>query len=304
MLAPGGEILERTPWADMALESLRMYPDYVHELVAQTGIAIDYRCPGGLDLAFNDAEWAALSERWRRQSELGIRSELLEAAELSQLAPGVKAGRAVYYPADALVDPVAIMAALRKILESAGARIIERTPARRIVPRSDSVEVESDSGVFTARFAILSAGAWSGAIPVEGMALPESFPVKGHLLGYDLTPGAVPVILRHEHTYILQRSNGFTVVGSTSEHAGFDHTLDPDKAAGVRERAEFLLPVLKEARPSKVWVGLRPATHALEPEIRRLPGSNLWLAYGHYRNGILLAPITARRLAEEIAAAD
>jgi glycine oxidase len=303
MLAPGGEISERTSWAELALASLEMYPRYVQELSEQTGISIDYRRPGGVDLAFNDAEWGVLVDRSRRQNELGIRSELLDGRQLSILAPTVPAGRGLYYPDDALVDPVPVMTALRKALDRSGVRIMERTAVRRIVPATNAITVHSVAATLSSRFAVLSAGAWSGLVPVEGISTPESYPVKGHLLGYDLAPGSLPAILRWEHTYILQRSSGFTVAGSTIEHAGFDQTVDAGKVSDISRRAGSVLPLLNGLKPSRAWVGLRPATAALKPEIRRLPGSNLWLAYGHYRNGILLAPVTAQQVASEISSA-
>src|SRR5262249_2701776 len=105
-------------------------------------------------------------------------------------------------------------------------------------------------------------------------------------------------ILRHEHTYILQRSHGFVSAGSSTENAGFERTVDSAIATDIRQRAEDLLPDLKSASEPEVWVGFRPA--ADEPVIRRVPGSPICLALGHYRNGTLLAPATAERVTNEI----
>lgn len=300
MLAPGGEIEERTAWAEMALESLAMYPAYVQELQEQSGIPIDYRRPGGIDLAFTDEEWTALEQRSRRQTEIGIISQLLTRAEIARMCPEVTADRGLLYPNDALVDPVQVMCALRRVLEQLGVELLEHRRVQGILPKKNSVTVDTEHGPVVGRHAVLAAGAWSGGITVQGYQQAASFPVKGHLTGYDLPAGSLGPILRREHTYILQRSNGFTVAGSTAERVGFDHEIDLEKVEDIRRRAEALYPRLAGVTPSRTWVGLRPATSALVPEIGRLPDSNLWLAYGHYRNGILLAPGTARKLASSI----
>ena len=111
----------------------------------------------------------------------------------------------------------------------------------------------------------------------------------------------MPRILRRGHTYILQRSNGFTIAGSTTEVAGFDRTVRRDVCAEIHQRASQLWPYLADAAPTECWIGFRPATVTGDPALGRVPGANVWLAYGHYRNGILLAPVTARNIASDIA---
>jgi glycine/D-amino acid oxidase-like deaminating enzyme len=126
-------------------------------------------------------------------------------------------------------------------------------------------------------------------------------PVKGWLVAYDMPPGSLSGILRHEHTYVLQRSSGLTIVGSTEERVGFDRSPDPDALADLERRGAELWPELRGRRRADAWCGFRPATPSGVPEHGRIAGTNVWLAYGHYRNGILLAPVVARRLAEDIA---
>src|SRR5262249_55405657 len=146
--------------------------------------------------------------------------------------------------------------------------------------------------------------AWSsgiGLLACPGQAgrpapLPETHPVRGHLIGYDMPPGTLGPILRHGHTYVLQRASGFVVAGSTSEEVGFDRTIDPGAVTDIRRRAARLLPAIGGREPREAWVGFRPAIRGEMPAIGRVEDSNLWLAYGHYRNGILLAPVTAERI--------
>lgn len=297
MLAPGGEIEERSAWSDFALESLQLYPAFVAELESESGVKIDFRQSGAKDLAFDEAEWTALTARAARQSALGIASSPLPDEQ------------ALFYPGDAMVDPRDTVQALRRACLARGVQIREHEGVTAIysaIYPGESVDVQSHAKNYSAGSAVLAAGAWSGPVPLfiggRLRPIPPSFPVRGHLLGYRLPPDSLGSILRHGHTYILQRANGLTIAGSSSEHAGFNREIDPAVAADIHRRAVRILPELSNPALSKPepWLGFRPATNNLSPEIGRVPDSRVWLAYGHYRNGILLAPATARRVAFEI----
>jgi glycine oxidase len=305
MLAPGGEIVSREPWLDLALESTRMYPDYVAELESESGVRIDYRACGGIDVAFEEREWQELARRAELQRPLGIASTVLDRAALRESLPlfDRRSAGAVYYPGDAIVDPREIMRSLATVCRSGGVRVREAWRATRIRAAARSVAVEGPAETLEAPTAVLAAGAWATEIEICGTdlpALPRAFPVKGQLLGYELQPGSLGPILRRGHTYLLQRSSGFTVAGTTSEQVGFDRSVGARAAEDIQARVSDLLPWLRGRRPGAAWVGLRPAADAPGPLIHRAGDSSLWLAYGHYRNGILLAPVTAKRLREEI----
>jgi|SRR5580658_1038206 glycine oxidase len=291
MLAPGGEFASRTGWAEFALESLALYPAFVEELEGETGMGIDYRRCGAVEIARTEAEWQDLLARRAVQSELGIRAEVTVGG--------------LFYPDDALVDPRDVTRALRCACERRGVHIRERTGVLAVRVAAERADVETSGGVLSGSAAVLAAGAWSGAIPVFGaggrIEIPASFPVRGHLLGYALEPGSVGPMLRHGHTYVMQRSSGFTIAGTSSEQVGFDREVDPAIVDDIRARAAELLPRLWSAADPTAWLGFRPATEGFEPAIGRLGDTCLWLAYGHYRNGILLAPATAARVAGEVA---
>jgi glycine oxidase len=292
MLAPGGEVTERTEWSDFALHSLRLYPDFIAELEQESGCAIDYQRNGATEIASTEADWFALQERAAKQRELGIPS-----------APADQA-HALFYPEDASVDPRDCTRALLAACRRRDVCVYENLPVTRIHAAPASVAIETSTGRIAAATAVLSAGAWSGLIPfIRSGAphrLPGSFPVRGHLIGYRLEPGACPTILRHGHTYILQRRSGFTIAGTSMENVGFNRTIDPAIVSDITRRAEALLPILRQAGTPEAWIGFRPRADAHQPQIRRFAESALWLAYGHFRNGILLAPATAERVAAEI----
>jgi glycine oxidase len=308
MLAPGGEMDRPTLWTDLALQSLDLYRGYVRELEQEGGCAIDYQEHGAVEIARSEDEWQALRLRAAAQRELGIASELVDRAQLCELAPLLEAEftGALYFPRDALVDPRDLLRALRRACIERGVYIHENRRVSRIRATAAEVTLETAAGPLASGGAVLAAGAWSSRIPVvvDGTEhpLPASFPVRGHLLGYRLEPGSLGPILRHGPMYLLQRTGGYTVAGTSSERVGFRREIDPAIVNDIHHRVSALAPILQHAPAPDAWIGFRPATETETPVIQRVPGTRLWLCYGHYRNGILLAPATAERLQREIIA--
>jgi glycine oxidase len=236
MLSPRSEFDKPSAWLDLGIESMRLYPSFVEELQAETGIDTDFR---------------------------------------------------VFHPEDGIVDPSALLRALHCACESRKVRIM-----RELVT---TVEPGDYAAV------AIAAGAWSGQVRVRNITLPAVVPIKGHLIGFQLEPGALGPTRRHGETYVLQRSNGFLIAGSNEQDIGFDSAVDPAICEDIHRRAARLFPPLEHATPVKRWIGFRPRAAAGDgPHIGRVGGTNVWLAYGHYRNGILLTPVTARRIADEI----
>jgi glycine oxidase len=300
MLAPGGEVLCRSLVGDLILKSHSMYPAFVQELGETTGTPIDYLRCGGLELPEDDHDWQAMLARTREQERMGIRFQPVDPAALDlPLAP---APGALFYPDDAIVDPRDIMRALRAACLQNGVTIREGCRVESIELSGGSAKVHARDGGAAARWVVVAAGAWSSRIALRGAgaSLPRTFPVRGHLVGYSLESGSIGSIVRSGHTYILQRSSGFTIAGTSAEQVGFDRHLDPEVVAAICARASRLLPGLFPAAPLTAWTGFRPGADNEEPVTRRLEDTPVWLAYGHYRNGILLAPLTARIVADGI----
>jgi glycine oxidase len=298
MLAPGGEIEGHSPWNEFALESLRLYADFVSELESETGHPIDYRRSGAVEIALTEEEWSALGARAQVQAGLGIPSCPCSPNDIPLLRAEIAGG--LFYPEDALVDPRDVMSALRAACERSGVAIREELRVTEIRPKADSVEVVSSEEALEAGAAVVAAGAWTSLIAIEGVRLPRAFPVRGHLMGFHLDPGSLGPILRRGHTYLLQRASGFTVAGTSSEDAGFERRLNPEILTDIHQRAAELIPALASRTADERWVGFRPAIESDGPAIGRVADTALWTAYGHYRNGILMAPATAARVAAEI----
>src|SRR5581483_392952 len=104
--------------------------------------------------------------------------------------------------------------------------------------------------------AVIAAGAWSSSISIKNLApLPPSEPVKGHLIGFRQPEQTCNTIIRHRHSYLLQRANGFLIAGASVEHVGWHRSIEPQIASSLAEQAGFLLPHLRETQPSETWIG-------------------------------------------------
>jgi glycine oxidase len=275
MLSPGGEFDRPSVWFELGIESMGLYPRFVEELQAETEVAIDFKICGCTKFV----ETKHARPRAEFQAQAGVRVELTRDG--------------LFYPLDAFVDPTDILRALRVACGSRKVEIAEGQPIS---------EIESTDY----RALVIAAGAWSTQIQVryggEPVTLPAVKPIKGHLIGFQLAPGTLGPMLRRGHSYVLQRSTGFTIAGSNEEDVGFDRQVNPTICEDLHRRGGELFPALADATPCARWIGFRPFSPT-GPHISRIEGTNVWLAYGHFRNGILLAPVTAQRVADGILSA-
>lgn len=313
MLAPGGEAHRLAPWARDTVEALHLFPAFTEELSALSGLPIDFRQCGAVDIASSDTAWESLLARRAVQEQLGIPVEEIPEAAARRLAPMLREGafRALHYPADAVVDPRSVTAALRLLLERAGCLLREHTRVLAIETRAGGYTLRHAQGQVYAHAAVLAAGAWSSQIALPTAPEPlrprTAVPIRGHLARCHRPPGDLGPIVREDHLYVFQRNTGEVITGSNEEHVGFDRTLNLQAVEQILQRTHALLPGLfPMAATPDAWLGFRPGIEddgtAAGPEVRRLGAERIWLAYGHYRNGILLAPHSASRLANEIAA--
>jgi glycine oxidase len=309
MLAPGGEFDPPSPVLDFAIASLAKYDEFIDTLQADSGLPVEFHRTAAVQIALTAVELQALDTRAALQRTAGIPSTVLTRDALHAIVPSIRpdAIGAIHYTDEAIVDPAGLMAALRAACIARGVAVQEDSPVASVAAGVASVRVCLSAQAIEAPFAVLAAGAWSGGIAVtldgKPHTLPCSFPMKGHLLGYRLPAGSLPATVRHDHTYILQRADGFTIAGSSTEDAGYNRTIDRQIVSEIAARARALIPALAPLQPESVWIGFRPAVNASAPHIGRVQSSRLWLAFGHYRNGILLAPATCHQVCREIGAA-
>jgi len=299
MLVPGSEYEVASDAMRFALQSLELYPGFVGELTDASGVLVDYSACGSLELAGTDEELDAIGKRVARQTALQVKAQLVSRADLGHLIPGIDGELAggYLYPAEGQVDPRTVMAALRVACQRAGVTIVEDEPVVALEWDHAGLYASVGSGrMMKAACGVLAAGAWASQM---GKYLPAVFPVKGHLIGYPMRPGTLPHVLRYHHTYVVQRQSGYTIAGTNEERAAYDRVVNEETCLEIAARARRLWAGLPESAADG-WVGFRPGVNAEGPYLGRWKDSPLWLAYGHYRNGILLAPATGERLSLQI----
>jgi glycine oxidase len=301
MLAPGGEYDEHSPVAEFGLASRRLYGSFIEELQAESGAPVDFQENGALELAYSSDELRSLEAKAARQQPLNIPSKPLDRARVHAFWPRIRhegLHGARFYPEDAIVNPREMTAALTQACIARRVEIEESLPVASVLVGENGAEIRTQAASFPFEAVVIAAGAWSSQIEIAGVPpLPPSKPIKGHLVGYHQPEQTCSTIVRHRDFYILQRANGLLIVGASVEDVGWDRTVQTDIVGKLCSLAAEIFPHLAETTPTEVWTGFRPGGTL---EVGRWHSSRLWLAYGHYRNGILLAPWTARKLSDEI----
>jgi glycine oxidase len=295
-------------------ESLRRYPEFAAELQATTGLPTGFRQVGTLQVAYDADDLAMLSEARVLQESFGVHLQQLSARECRaaepMLDPSVRGG--LLAPDDGSIDPRLLAAALLQAAESAGVRVVRQQVAEIICTsgRADGVRLADDS-VVRAPWIVLAAGWESAAISgiPDGIAPPVR-PVKGQIIrlrttastqAAGLPPGllqrTVRGIVRGTSVYLVPRDSGELVVGATQEEMGSDTTVTAGGVWELLRDARTVVPGITELEIVDIVAGLRPGTPDNAPVLgpSNLPG--LVLATGHFRAGVLLAPVTADTVA-------
>lgn len=221
----------------------------------------------------------------------------LTGAELERIAPGANPDGYRFFRLDEQsFDAWDLAESLPAAARAAGIDLREHTAVRGVRSASSSVELETSAGSFAADVFLNAAGAWSSALDP---ALPV-FPRKGHMLTAELIgPIQMQCVLRTPRVYIVPRGANRYTVGPTVEEADFDRTVDPDRIHELFSRAIELWPPLRDATIAETWIGFRPGSEDGLPILDKT-GPRSWVATGHFRNGILLGPGTARVLGQWI----
>lgn len=266
---------------ELARRSAQAYPDFVARIEAASGMQTDFR-QGAIALLESGV-----------QAPANYRP--LTRTELHQREPGLQAHSysAFVIEEEHSVDPALLMRALIAAVRNLGIMVRSHTEVREIRWSRQRVEVITGQGTFSAGMAVNCQGAWSGA-PVK--------PRKGQMLYLRPTqPGALRHVLRAPEVYLVPRTSGQILVGATVEDVGFDKTVVPRAIEELHRCAVRFVPGLAQAEVVSSWAGLRPGTPDGLPVLGAAGIPNVFLATGHFRNGILLAPVTARIMADLIA---
>ena len=299
--AGGGILSPLYPWREPAAlaELIRFcqkeYPMLAQALYGETGIDPEWWQSGLLLLEAQDTEQASL---WAAASQSIL--EILSVEQLKIMEPSANEhdGSALWIPEVGQIRNSRLIPALKKNLINLGAELLEHTEVRRIRLHKNIVQaVETTHGEYTAAITIIANGAW-GTDLLPALVIR---PIRGQMICYQATPGYLRHILLKNSIYIIPRRDGHILVGSTVEDVGYDKGTTEAARAFLTEAAEDILPGIKLFPVAGHWSGLRPATQTGLPYICRHPEiKGLFLNIGHHRNGILLAPGSARLLADII----
>jgi glycine oxidase len=291
---------------DLVARSTSLYPDLARELEDLTGVSIELRVTGLLRLALDekDEEDVRRSEEFRSARRLP--SERLEARDARSLGRAIsEEGRSLLYERDvAQVRNPRLLRALVSACDKRGVALLPHEPVIDLLRAGERI-----AGVRTARRrlssgeVVLAAGAWSGELARTTLGLDLAVaPVRGQMLLVLAPPGALScMVLGAGGRYLIPRADGQILCGSTLEHVGFDRRTTLEGVSSLLHAALRLAPGLAHARLEIAWAGLRPATPDRLPFLGRARGlEGLVFATGHYRNGLVLAPVTAEIVSEVV----
>jgi glycine oxidase len=301
ILAPYIEGHDRGPIFDLTLRSLAMFDDFVARAAEESAIAVEYRRSGSLEIAADDAS----ADLFRRVSTTaGADLQWLTASETRRLEPALADSirGAILAPTHGYVAVSSLTEALVWAALRHGAELETGRHVRTIHRHADALAVTADDGAtWTARHVVIASGSWSGQLEAPDQAARAVRPVRGQLLRLGWQGHPLSHVIWGTHCYVVPWRDGTVLVGATVEEVGFDERTT---AAGVRDLLDAVCELLPDAWRAtflEARAGLRPATTDSLPIIG--PSSSvegLIYATGHFRNGVLLAPLTAAIVADLI----
>jgi glycine oxidase len=304
MLGAQVEFEKPGPLVDLSLRSRAMFSEMAAELYKASGIDIALNKAGMLRIAWTEEEVIELQERGNWQQSIGLRAEWLNKAEVKNMEPAVsdEIAGALYLPDDTQVSAPHLTKAFAVAAARNGATLLERCEVLDIEKTDNHITgVITTQGRFTADHYVLAAGAWSGRL-ARMLDLPLAvFPIKGEAFSVFSTAQPIQKTIYSHGCYIVPKDGTRLLVGASSADCGFDNRLTISGLQQLMAKALRLLPVLKDCPLEKTWASLRPQTEDELPYFGPLASfDNLLAATGHYRNGILLSPLTGDIIARMI----
>lgn len=299
LLAPIDDSTE-TNFARLALASWRLYPDVVRDLQARTGIDVEYVTRGTI-YPTSAAQQRRDVAQWADLEEFGV--EPLEGDEIHRREPALspKIRHAIFVGGDHWLNNQRLVLAYAQAAASAGVElrtgcnvsrlIVEGGGARAVVTEGERIDGDA---------VLLAAGAWSSELMAPLGAPLRIEPRRGQMIALAHVPAVVTHCV-HGEVYLAPRPSGELLIGATVERAGFQRAVTAEGIAGLLQGAIELVPSLRDLPIARTWCGFRPWAPDSLPVLGPWPGiDRLFVATGHFRNGILLAPITARLMTEWI----
>ena len=295
MLAPTSEHVHAPGEAELAAASAALYPAWVQELEERTNRSVAYRCEGTLLVAFDSTEAAPLDS---------LPGEALTPEQACRLEPPLseRLVAARFLPGDHQVDNRRLFQTLLAAATAAGVCFLTGTSVEKLLVESGRcLGVRTAAGAtLTAGGVVNAAGCWARQLGEVGARLTPTRPIRGQVVSLCCEPSLLRHVVRSARAYLVPRNGGRLLLGSTMEDVGYDKSLTPAGLQRILAGALEIAPALAERPFGEAWAGLRPDSPDHLPMLGATDIENYFVATGHFRNGILLAPITAQLLAQVI----
>lgn len=303
MLSPAPDSLEAIPLVPLARASLKIYPEFVAAVESASGMSAGFRPHGAIEILFEaDAENKLLAMVAQHQ-KLGLDTEILHVEDAVVLEPHInrEIRAAALLRSEAAVDNRAFTNAILRAAELSGAKFRANSSVEKLILDGEGkcIGVIADGDQIFAKHVVIAAGFASGSIGEIAQYAP-TVPMRGQMVALKSEQVDLHRVIRSEHGYIVPRGNGHCVTGSTIENVGVEKRVTPEGIGKILSAAVKMIPALKDAAIVETWCGLRPDTPDHLPSLGPTDIEGLLIATGHFRNGILLAPITAKLIAEWI----
>lgn len=304
ILAPQVEADRADDFFRLARASRDLYRGFATALQDETAIDVELDTTGTLYLAFTEAQEKELRARYAWQQSEGLEVEWLDDADARRLEPNLsdEVRCALRFPNDFQIENRRLVEALVSANQKAGARMLAHTEVTSIAIEQQRVTgVETSRGFIGARVVVLAAGAWSSTVDLPVRIAVR--PIRGQMLCFKTESQFARHVIYSSRGYLIPRRNRRLLAGSTNEDVGFEKRVTDGGVSEIKSMAREIMPALIDLPLADSWAGFRPRTADGLPVLgpsRKTSG--LFYATGHYRNGILLAPITGELIGEAIAA--
>ena len=301
MLLPQVEAATKDDLFTLACRSRDLYVSFAAALRDETGIDVELDTTGTLYLAFNEHDQEEIEKGYYFQHRAGLPIDLLSATAARELEPCISSSTlgALLFPQDIQVENRRLLCALTNSVTNLGVTVLTETNVDAlIVERNRLTGVQTSRGVVNCSTVVVAAGTWSGFIK---HAHPPIEPVRGQMVCLEAKPHLTRHILFSPRGYLVPRRDGRLLAGSTSEHAGFAKCVTAGGIGKILQNAHEISPAISNLPVVDAWAGLRPRSPDGLPVLGPcVEIDGLFYATGHYRNGILLAPITGELISEAI----
>jgi len=300
MISPAPENAGMIPFMPMSLASVALYPDFIRRVEAASGLNVGYRQKGAIDVLLDGDVQEELTTVVALQHGVGLRAEALTAERVRAMEPALteETQAAIFRPDEASLNTRVFTDATLKAAQHKGVEIHPHNGAKSLWKdgnRCKGLTLEKDH--VAAKWTIIAAGSFSAKIDGVGPYAPVQ-PAKGQMIALRCEAIQIERILWLEHKYLVPQFDGRILAGSTIEYTGFDHDLTAGGVELILREVMRMVPGLAGARIEETWAGLRPDSPDHLPIIGPTDLDGLLIATGHFRSGILLAPVTARLIRE------